>query len=83
MTGPGFLSRLSFEKQLTKTSYNKADIRFKGSYDFNYLISDLFWDNLSDPSFIYKKKNSIITFISSKINLTIINFDIVDYFRYK
>jgi hypothetical protein len=70
------------EKQLKNTNDLKADIKFKGDSQFHLLIGDLFWDKMTDPSLIFKKNHSIITFVSKKINLTIINFDIVNYFRF-
>jgi len=47
------------EKKLNISSYIKdikADIKFKGDSDFNYLISDIFWFHLKEPSFLFKKK---------------------------
>jgi len=68
------------DSQLKKIKNVKADITFRGDFEWNFLISDVFWFNLAGPSFIYKKKNKIITFVSSRISLTISHFDIVNYF---
>ena len=71
------------EKQLKFTSHIKANIKFKGNSEFNYLIADVFWFNLKQTSFLYKNRNKITTFFSSKVSLTITDFNIEDYFRFK
>jgi hypothetical protein len=60
-----------------------VDIKFKGESIFNYLIADIFWNSLVEPHFLFKKRNKIMTFISKKVNLTIIDFDIIEYFKFK
>src|ERR1700734_1631992 len=65
-------------KELKDTNFSKVDIKFKGESIFNYLIADIFWNSLVEPHFLFKKRNKIMTFISKKVNLTIIDFDIIE-----
>ena len=71
------------EKQLKLTNYSRVNIKYNGNPEFHYLLADIFWFNLKDVSFVYKNRNSIITFINKNVSLTMIKFNILEYFKLK